>query len=433
MFAKAIRLFIIYICTPAMLVHAQDGTKSPYSRFGLGDMQFGGNATQSSLGQVTQGMRKPYELNTQNPASYGGLKLTTIEAGYRYSSGDISNSLNSNHIYNASFAYLNVGIPISEKLRWGAAFGVQPYSSVGYNVASQQDFGEFPAVFRTIGSGGLSKLYLGTGIAVLKNLSVGANMSYLWGQLASTNDIIIPIDYNKYNLQESRTYYIGDLHFDYGVQYHKIYKNAQKEPTHRLVIGSTFNMANPLKATQDYTVRSMGVGGLVVKDTIANKVDAKGTVDLPFMIKVGGTLEAYGKWALSADVNYANWSSYRVFGSSDSLKNSLGAAVGVSYLPDSNINKNYLKRIEYRLGARYDNGYLNMYGHNIATYGISAGVGLPVGLAIGPGRRSRSKLNFTVEYFVRGTTSDRLIREEYWRFTLGITFCDLWFHRYKYY
>ena len=36
------------------------------------------------------------------------------------------------------------------------------------------------------GEGGLHQLYLGAGFKIFKNLSVGANISYLWGDVTRT-------------------------------------------------------------------------------------------------------------------------------------------------------------------------------------------------------------------------------------------------------
>ncbi len=431
MFIKAFRL-LIYFSFTVITVRAQNLSKSPYSALGIGDLQFGGNATQSALGQTVQGFRRASEINNQNPASYGGLKYTIIEAGFKQSSGDIINTFGSSRIYNYSYGYLSIGIPLSQKLRWGLSFGLQPVSSVGYSVASNVTYADatgsmnLPAILQTAGKGGISKFYLGTGIAVLKNLSVGVNVSYMWGQLSTIKSIYIDPSLNQYNVQEVRKTYVGDVYVDYGIQYHKLFKNKLLEDKYKLVIGTTFNLATGLNSSQDYSARTLGVGGISgTKDTIVYDGNRKGVINLPFIIKSGVSFEEIDKWMVCADINYANWSTYKLFGTTDSLKNNLSISAGASFIPKKADYKNYINRIEYRVGARYDNGYLNIYGTNISTYGVSAGLGLPLSIR-------GSKLNITGEYFVRGTAKDNLIREEYFRIIMGLTFSDKWFVRYKY-
>jgi len=434
MLNKAFRLLVFFSVT-VITVHAQDFTKSPYSALGLGDLQFGGNALQSSLGQSSQGFRRQSDINCLNPASYGSLKYTTFEAGYTYSLGTISNNTSTSSIDNYSYGYLNIAIPLSQKHRWAIAFGLQPYSSLGFNVSSNVNVSNasgsysFPATETTVGRGGISKFYFGTGIAVLRDLSIGVNVSYLWGQLQNVKSIYIDPSYNLYNLEETNNTYVGGVNFDYGVQYHKIFKDKNNNPKYKFVLGSTLNMATAINSSKDYNARTMGVGGILnTKDTILNKSNSSGTLNLPFSIKSGFSFEEIDHWMICGDVNIANWSQYQLFGAQDlSLKDNMGFSLGALYTPVKyDVQSNYFNHIEYRIGARYDNGYLNISGTPITTTGVSAGLGLPVG-------KYKSKVNVTAEYFVRGTTNNSLIQESYFRIILGVTFTDKWFDRYKYY
>ena len=443
MLNKAFRLLVFFSVT-VITVHAQDFTKSPYSALGLGDLQFGGNALQSSLGQSSQGFRRQSDINCLNPASYGSLKYTTFEAGFTYSLGTISNNTSISSIDNYSYGYLNIGIPLSQKHRWAIAFGLQPYSSLGFNVSSKVNVSNasgsytFPATETTVGRGGISKFYFGTGIAILRDLSLGVNVSYLWGQLQNVKSIYIDPSYNLYNLEETNNTYVGGVNFDYGIQYHKIFKDKNNNPKYKFVLGTTVNMATAINSSKDYNARTMGVGGILnTKDTIINQGNYSGILNLPFSLKSGFSFEETDHWMICGDVNIANWQQYQLFGASDLLKNNLGVSLGASYTPaKQDVQANYLKHIEYRIGGRYDNGYINIAGTPITTTGISFGLGLPVG-------KYKSKLNITAEYFVRGTTKTvvdpsnnnplHLIQEEYFRIILGITFSDKWFDRYKYY
>jgi len=419
--------FSLFLILTSTSVFTQDLTKSPYSALGLGDLQFGGNAFLSAIGQTCQGIRKSTDINSQNPSTYGNLKYTVVEASYKYTTGIIENSSASNVIDNYSFGYLNVGIPLSQKHHWGMAFGLQPYSSVGYNVSSNVNYPVPGTTLTTSGRGGLSKFYLGTGIALFRDLSIGVNASYLWGQLQSVKQIVIPPDYNMYNTEEQKTTYIGDIIFDYGIQYHKTFYDKKKQPVYQFVLGSTVNLTTSLSATQDFTAWTLGVGGInSVKDTVVSNNGVGGKIIIPAIYKFGFSFEKIDQWLICADVNYADWSMYRFFGTTDSLKKTMGGSIGATFIPSKPGDLvPYFKKIEYRLGVRYDNGYLNANGYDISMLGFSFGAGFPIA-------RFKSKLNITGEYFVRGTTSNDLIRETYFRIILGVTFNDKWFDRYKY-
>ena len=60
------------------------------------------------------------------------------------------------------------------------SIGLLPFSNVGYNVSqSYSETSTSPAYTKQLlGDGGLHQLYVGLGVKVLNNLSIGANVSY---------------------------------------------------------------------------------------------------------------------------------------------------------------------------------------------------------------------------------------------------------------
>ena len=79
----------------------------------------------------------------------------------------------------------------------------------------------------------------------------------------------------------------------------------------------------------------------------------------------------------------------------------------------------------YRLGFRYENSYLNLFGNQINEYGISFGFGFPM-------KKSRTALDLSFEYGGRGTTNDNLIQENFVNVTFGVAIFENWFHKRKY-
>src|SRR5690606_26105948 len=60
-------------------------------------------------------------------------------------------------------------------------------------------------------------------------------------------------------------------------------------------------------------------------------------------------------------------------------KSASGYRLGGYYIPDYRSFTNYFKKITYRAGMRYEDVGLLLKGQNINEFGISFGVGLPVG------------------------------------------------------
>ena len=60
-------------------VSAQEN--SPYSRYGLGDLNNNQNTVNRGMGGVSQAYSDPQSVNFVNPASYYSLVLTTFDVG----------------------------------------------------------------------------------------------------------------------------------------------------------------------------------------------------------------------------------------------------------------------------------------------------------------------------------------------------------------
>src|ERR1043165_2953668 len=125
---------ITLICA-ATAATAQNGNSNkendPYSRYGIGEPISGTNILNRGMGYATTAFQNSASINTENPASYPSLRLTTYEAGFV---GGVRNILADNKTYgtgSASLAYLRVGVPLGKHA--GMAFGLQPQSHIFYH------------------------------------------------------------------------------------------------------------------------------------------------------------------------------------------------------------------------------------------------------------------------------------------------------------
>ena len=87
----------------------------------------------------------------------------------------------------------------------------------------------------------------------------------------------------------------------------------------------------------------------------------------------------------------------------------------------------FFKKLNYRLGATYQTGYINLNNTTVSNYAVTAGVGFPVGFG-----RLSSMVNISAQYGQMGTTTNNLIKENYWKINFGFTFSDRWFQKFKY-
>ena len=137
------------------------------------------------------------------------------------------------------------------------------------------------------------------------------------------------------------------------------------------------------------------------------------------------------KW--SAGVDYSFREAIEVTGLLESYNSKLAyqkasnISVGGFYIPRYNSISSYWDRIVYRWGFNAEQTGLMVDGTGdgveytaIDKFGISFGVGLPVGAQL-------SRLNLGFELGKRGTKDNGLVEEKFFNFRLGLTFGNKWF------
>ena len=96
-------------------------------------------------------------------------------------------------------------------------------------------------------------------------------------------------------------------------------------------------------------------------------------------------------------------------------------------IPQYNSFSSYFKRTVYRAGIRFEKSGLVINDESIKEFGISFGIGLPVGES-----RLLSNANIGFEYGQRGTTKNNLIQEDFLNVQLSLSLNDRWFQKRKF-
>jgi hypothetical protein len=99
-------------------------------------------------------------------------------------------------------------------------------------------------------------------------------------------------------------------------------------------------------------------------------------------------------------------------------------SVGGFYIPKYDSFTSYISRVTYRVGARFEDTGIVLNNQPIEDFGITFGLGLPVG--------GLSKINVGVELGQLGTLNGGLIKENYTNIMLGFSLSDIWFIKRKY-
>lgn len=435
---KVYTFFVLLVLSATKLL-AQGGTTSPYSRYGIGDFQNNGSIENFMLGASGAALQTdtmtPFYINSGNPAAYPYIRLTTFSAALRSNTLQLFTN-NSNQTTNASsLGYLAFAFPV--KKWWGTGFGLQPLTSVGYNVIDKQQLdsvGDVKYVYN--GTGGINKIYWANGFKV-GGFSFGATASYLFGRIDNTRRVVLPSTSGTSTKVENTTL-INDAFFEYGAQYAftiDSVKGRELRDDVRFIAGLTFSTGTNIGVRTSSLARSYLVDGFGlerIRDTIENTKELSNTIKLPFMLTGGLTFRKGDNLMIGAEFNIQNWEEFTLLGVNGGLKNTNRISVFTEYLParKSDITANYFQKIYYRAGLRYATSPVYVKNTQLTEYGISVGLGLPVGF-----NRHNFQYNFLnigFEYGERGTTNNNLLKERFFNVMIGITINDRWFIKPKF-
>ena len=480
--AGALIFFLLFLLRTS--TNAQTNTSSPYSRYGLGELQERSFVNQAAMGGIGYALvndtLSPFYINITNPASYSGIRLTTFDAAVKSTTYNLSSNTTSKILNNTSLAYLSLGFPLGK--RGGGAFGLLPYSSVGYNITDSytNDFNE-DVGYRYEGSGGLNQFYMGAALRpfingpsrflrsadylelknagnydkisrimrqqkALASISLGANGSYVFGSINNVRRVTYTAP-NHFNTKVTETTNVGDFTADLGLQFGflkdsiKVVKRdslGKRIPPFKkdiedikLTFGFTAGLPSSLYAKRSELVQTFEISSLGVeqfKDTVVYVKGKDGSIDIPLSLGGGFTIRKGDRWLMGADYHTQQWSQLTVLGENAGLANSSRISLGAQYVPGNREGStSYWNRVNYRAGLKYRKTHLELKDTRLNEYSVSLGIGLPLRVVkVGP-QYTHSIVNISLEAGQRGTLENSLIREQFFRAMVSFTLNDRWF------
>ncbi|QIA09819.1 hypothetical protein [Draconibacterium halophilum] len=357
------------------------------------------------------------QINAANPASYTSLDSLNflfefgLEGKFAKSATETT-SMESNDV---NFKYFAMSFRIT---KWMAtSLSLTPYSDVGYFVTSQADINNVGNVYTTYyGAGTISNARWGLAIEPIKNISVGANLNYRFGQLTRNTEVTFA-DPSFYNVQRYSTLRIRDFGLDLGMQATLPMKNDKS-----LTFGLVFaNSPEYTDFVSDIIQKNLSYGGAVDQDTLMYKEEEEGQLAFPMTLGGGLSFAKEDVYEINLDYYHEGWANARFLGGKSNFLTDLNKfAVGAEWIPDKFSIRSFINRVAYRAGFKYEQTYHTFAGQHIKDFGISFGVGLPL-------YRSNSTLNISAELGKRGTKEYNLVLEKYAKVNVSVSLHDLWF------
>ena len=423
---------------------------SPYTMFGIGELQTIGTAQSRAMGGVGVAWRSTQVPSMANPAGYSatlqksflfsvGAEGNFLQNTQKRYSGDEYVGLAKNGKNSVNIHDIAIQFPLAKKL--GMGISLMPYSSVGYNMSflDQRDevAGNVGAASYTYsGEGDVTEVKLGVGWEPFKNFSFGVAAKYYWGKIthnytsAVANNIVG--DGKYLSVIGKNEYVISNVKFQLGVQWNPITNDKRI-----LTVGATYDYGGSLspKVTKSLLLNNVYHTEVFTENGVSQ-------MSLPHSLKVG-TMYQDPKFMAAVEYEFQAWGSGNKGRFEESANNGMKvqyvdthtAKLGFSYTPNRFDVRNYLKRISYRVGFRYGQYYQAYNGHSIPEIAVTAGFGFPIKFM------GNSSIDVSLEYGMRGSHALMnnapkigMIRQDYFKVGLGFILFgdDYWFVRQKY-
>lgn len=430
--------FLLSLVTVPAAVFAQGSsinTFSPYSFYGIGDISRQGTTAMHGMGGVGLGSRSRLAINYLNPASYTSIGRRTVlfdvgleSQNYYLSSAQSKSSYNTFNLRNIALQ-----LPLAEKV--GFAFSVSPYSSVGYRISGVDENSDIlegigNVRYQYSGAGGVNQFKAGVGWAPLTWLSIGAEAVYYQGNITRNfKQTITPVTGSGYYLgiSSDNQEHVNRILANFGLQatlFSQATSIAQNKRT--LTLGATYNMGGKLNSRISEVIMHGPYFTSMGYDPVVNK-SYKSDFRMPDIFGVG---LFYNSPKLSAGVDYyySGWGVNGDVSDNISYRNTNSVAAGLQFIPKPGDIRRVMNNWSYRIGARYNEYYMVVNGQKIDETAITLGLGIPLGM------RGVNNINLGIELGTRGQTSHGLVKENYFKISVGISLFgdDYWFMKQKY-
>ena len=380
-------------------------TSSPYSIFGIGILE--GNSIGPSKGMGGTGIAflSDMSVNSMNPASYSGIDslLTIFEVGIFGKYSSFSTLQDKQSDVNANLKYVLMGFRVNPRL--ATSFGFMPVSSIGYNINAKAPIeGTNQQYIETYsGTGGVNQIYGGASLKILKNLSLGVNAAYLFGNITRMESSA------AFNYSYKDVTYVANFDFNYGLNYQLKIKKWKYN------LGIIYSRSKDLR-TKNTTTITTPTGTETLKEY---------TYDYSIPQNLGaGIAVSKGFFRAGIDFERSDWQNIEFTNVYFQTRNSNRYSFGAEF-PLPGDRKGTGKMIFLRFGGDYRQSYLLVDNIPIDGGTLTFGTGLPL-------KGTLNAINIALEFGTIGTTKRGLIREDYIGIHLDMSLRDLWFRKRMY-
>ncbi|MEL6122399.1 MAG: hypothetical protein AAFR14_01655 [Bacteroidota bacterium] len=447
---KIISVGILIITLCVGLNAQQGGVNSPFSRFGIGDLEPETPMHARQMGGLGTAFIETYHLNFDNPASLAHLQATAFNLGMEFKNSRITEGDQSSSNWSGNMSNLSLGFPLRNpksqqfsreayKFNMGMGFAVMPNSTTSYDITRRDaspNVGEFERNFS--GEGGTWKAMWSNSIK-FGDLSFGANLGVLFGNIEYNRNILFTEEFSAYQNFFSNSYrltsFYGKLGAMYLLQLNKddVLESKGRVAPRLISFGLTYKPQVNFSTTSDaneLNIYPLPLDGSVLSgpavDTLNVSTGVRGSGTLPGEIGFGAMYYGANKFGLGIDYRYSNWSAYRNEANPETLDDTYRIALGGYFRPDYQDLNNFLKRMSYRFGVYFEQDPRLINDTRISTTAVTFGMGMPLAW-------QRRFSNFDIGVTFGKRSVEEVLSENFAKITFGFTFNESdWFIKRKF-
>lgn len=402
---------LIILMFLSSLVFAEGG--SVYSRFGVGELNRYFSARRLGLGELGFAVYDRDFLGTLNPAGWTRLNLTRFEVGVDFQDLNIKDQNLSTYSALTKFSGFVFGIPMERDLGLSLVAGITPYSNVSYNVMQNYSGGQNPYSISYEGNGSITKTFVGTSYSLPFDVSLGASLDYYIGNLNYYSRIAFQSgDFT--NPQFQTTQKSSGLGGTFGIISNDFAKFLKLSSITNLRLGASYSFRSRFNADSSQTfTTSLGTNSLT---------SDKSTVQLPMNFGAGLSFTYKNSYLFLLDYYYQPWSEYKFNGRAmPNLRNNQKLSAGMEYRNSDNRARGFWDNVILRGAVSYEQTQYQLNGKGIDQYSVYGGISLPL--------EYENTLDLGLQYSMRGTTENSLLKENIFKLNVSLSLGELWFFR----
>jgi len=402
------QLFIYLVCTVSFgiqILNAQQGG-SNYSIFGIGDIRQSIGAYYDGLGGTQYAVPSFHAVNIANPAMWSESKLTRLQIGFRFTQTaieqqDVSASQNFGKLDGIAATFqvdTAMGISISG--------GIYPFSVVQYSVLTPVQAGisgltDLSGGALNYGRGGVSAAFIGSSWKPIQGISVGFAALRLFGNISRVIQTeLYTQPFISVNQRTDRFFGSG---FKLGIA---------ANPVKGLTVGVGASIYSDLEYDSDFRQSTLNTGG-VAYDTVFMQ---KGISSLPMQLGFGLSYIS-GRWMVASDLEMQDLSAISYSQGKSLFRSGRRISIGFSRLRSYQLGTDYIDKVQFNVGAGWNQLYYSVNGIDIDEYYGSFGMQLPIA--------GSAMIDLALQGGMRGNTE--LVRELFLRCGFSVSAGEVWF------